>query len=199
MENPKFLPQVWHADGWPPMLVCGRRWLHPEPLLDPKRWRDPKAEGHTHPPLVTGGRYVTYTYEKIYHGVAIRLGENPLVFLNLPTGDPSTHEDWVRDEPETHGLNRRAAGLALAEGWKCVNQTIDGTTKQAIMSLNPKRGLLTYRGGTPMRNIGIWLAWGRWQRDKLTFDQRLAEITAWGFPITPKAFRRLLEDDGMSI
>jgi hypothetical protein len=172
----EFMPEVWHAEGWPPMLVCGRRWMHSLPIK---------------------GASVSTTFDRIVHAVAIQLAENPVVCIPHESGTDSDVE-WHRGSPEDFGLHPRAAGLALAEAWRCVDIKLDPLTFSGHLHGDFKR-LASYRGGTPRRNIAIWLAWGRWQRDRFTFEQRLAEIDQWGFGMKPKAFRSMLEKAGMSI
>lgn len=183
MSNLDFIPEVWHSEGFPPMLVCGRRWMHTKPV---------------------SGAAIATTYDLISHAVCIQLGNPQRVCFNFTGGGKGSDEVWTRDTPEVFGLNRRAAELALTEAWRCIDLKLDGFTLDAEVKSDLKR-FSNYRnkgidgGGTPRRNIAFWMNWTRWKNDKATKETIIAEVESWGFPFTPKAFNRLLEDAGMSI
>jgi hypothetical protein len=173
--NPQdFLPEVWHTPDRPAILVCGRRWLRGNQLR---------------------GATIDTTWESIVHPVAIGIGPEPQLYFGH-RGLPDRDEVWTRDAPETHGLDARAAALALAEAWRCVDAKMNIADFSVECSVNSKR-VQEFRGGTPRRNMGIFLKWGLWERDGVSKMDRLEEIKSWGFDMTPNAFRRLIEDSGL--
>jgi len=143
----------------------------------------------------------------IGHAIALELRTFPAkVYFGLTDADPAIEWTCVSPDntsqmfPESVGLmSRKAAELALAEAWRCVDQyTIDPVTRDLKVTYNlPK--ILTFRDGAIMRNINIWLSWDAWNRDGLTESQRIEIITGHGLKCTAKAFRRVIEDAGMSI
>jgi hypothetical protein len=174
MAATDYIPEVWHTPGRPPILVCGKRWLRGEHVR---------------------GAGIKTTWESISHVVAIGIGEEPQIYFGH-RGLPDCDEVWTRDQPETHGIDSHAAALALAEGWACVEAKIDLADFSFTATLKDKR-LKDFRGGTHRRNIGIFLRWRKWESDQAPIAARLAEVHSWGFQMTAKAFRRLIEDSGL--
>jgi hypothetical protein len=126
------------------------------------------------------------------------------VYFGITDTDPSI--EWTVTGPtgksfpaELGGISARAAELALAEAWRCVDgYTTDPVTRDMKVDYNLKK-ILTFRDGAIMRNINIWLSWDAWERAGLTEAERVTVITDNGLKCTLKAFRRVLEEAGMSI
>jgi hypothetical protein len=172
MNQADFRPEIWTAPGFPDMLVCGHRWLRGA--------------------QVTGAAVPT-TFETIRHAVTIQLDPATVCF-NFDGGDGLT---WTRHKPELHGISARCGALALAEGWRCVDLKIDPFNFHAE-GKHDARKLLDFRGGVILRNIGIFLAWDRWNRERLGMAARLAEVCRWGYECTPDALRRVVEKAGLT-
>lgn len=194
MSAANFHPEIWKTPGFPPLLVCGSRWIHGDELTGAKR-RDPKT-----------GQVIHNAYQMMGHAVAIGLQKPLIVYLGFKDKDPSIIWDCTPPDTTTKnfpaelgGYSRKAAELALAEAWRGVEKyEQDPITRDLVVTFKPEK-LTEYRGGSIMRNIFIWLSWDSWNRAGLTKDHRIEAITSEGFECTPKAFQHVLDDAGMSI
>lgn len=194
MSSPQSIrPEIWHTPGFPPLLVCGNRWIHGQELRGAKRW-DKET-----------GQVTLNAYELLGHMVALELQTFPArVYFGFTATDPAIK--WTVTPPsgkkfpaELGGMTARAAELALTEAWRCVDPyTTHPITYDVKVNYNVKK-ILTFRDSAIMRNINIWLSWDAWEREGLTEAQRINVITSNGLKCTKKAFRHVLEDAGMSI
>jgi hypothetical protein len=177
----KFLPEIWHVPGvTAPILVCGSRFYHGDEI------RSAMAQ----PPLYQKN----YTF--LSHAVVIQL-DPVLLITGFTDRDPD--RVWTCEFPEAHGISRRSAGLALAEAWRIVKvKEFDLVSRKMGIAIDLKK-VTAFRNAVIPRNIFTWMHWDKWNRDGLTEKQRVEKITGAGFVCTEKAFRRLLEQAGMSI
>ena len=60
------------------------------------------------------------------------------------------------------------------------------------------RKLLDFRGGAILRNIGIFLAWDGWNRERMPLAGRCRFMQGCGFDLTEKALQRLVEKSGLT-
>ena len=171
MSLADFRPEVWTSPGLPTILVCGRKWIHDNPIQ---------------------GAKIPTTYKTITHVVAIQI-DPPKVFFGH-TGPPDADTVWTRHKPELVGISTRCAALALAEAWKCVDPSeFDIGTLSIIHHIREDR-FNGFRGGAIHRNVCLWMNWDRWDREKLSFKERLASLSKGPLKTTEKAIRRVLEE-----
>jgi hypothetical protein len=183
-----FSPQIWQATGGDPFLVCANRILIGPEIPVPRKY------GVDSPRL----------REFISHPVAVALDPPGILFGIL---DKSRARIWQIQAPDSHTrrfsapfdtLSAQCATLALTEAWRCAGPlTLDPATLGVKMTLDGKKAE-NFRNGAILRNVFIWICWGKWNRDKLTLSDRLGIIASHGFSCTKKALERLLEDAGMS-
>lgn len=195
MSASQFHPQIWHTPGFPPLLVCGSRFLHGQELRGAKT-RDPAT-----------GQVLHNAYQLLGHAIALELRTFPAkVYFGFKDEAPEIEWTCISPDPKSQkfpealgGMSRKAAELALGEAWRCVDKyEIDPVTRGLKVSYNADK-LLTFRDGAIMRNINIWLSWDAWERDGLTEVERVKVITDNGLKCTAKAFHRVIEDAGLSI
>ena len=176
MSLSDFRPEVWTAPEQKTILVCGRRWIHDAPI--------------------TGAKIPT-TYNTIHHIVAIQIDPPALVWGHCAR--PGLDIVWTRHAPELVGVSKRCAALALAEAWKTVGQSeFDITTMRLHHHLREDK-FFGFRHGAIARNVRLWMNWDRWDRENLSFKDRIDILAKGPFAVTEKAIRRVLEEAGVGI
>jgi hypothetical protein len=155
------------------ILVCHRRWIRG--------------------PDVLGGLPGAIVSESTSFLVAIELGEVPLVLFNLTDSELV----WQRTPPEEHGISARCAKLALAEAWHAVNAKMDLATL-SIHTIYSPISWATHKKGMRMRNIFVFMAWDRWNRENLSMNDRAATLASFGIIWTGRQIAKFASEHGLA-
>ena len=178
MSTATFKPQVWTSPTAPAILICGNRWAHGAPS----------------PATAKPGK-VGHTFAISTHPAAIAI-ESGTVFFRYE--GPPEHTEWDMDgRPETWGISSRCAALALAECYRVISWQTDAATLGYCFTIDESK-FQTFRKKSMPRNVGIFLQWDRWNRERLGMAARSAIVRGWGYECTPSALLHVKEDAGLT-
>ena len=168
-----FCPVVFTPQGTKDsILVCSRRWLRGADVL--------------------GGPRGAIISESFSFPVAIELGKVPIVLFHLVDKDLV----WQRSPPEDHGISARCAKVALAEAWHGANTMVDLATSAVHVVYSPITWA-THKNGVRMRNIFVVMAWDRWNREKISMNDRAEVLAAYGITWTGRQIAKFAIEHGL--
>jgi hypothetical protein len=179
---------------WLHLLVCQKRVAHSKDLNEPREIPKILPSNSAKPNF-----YVTS--ELLLFPVAIVLRRPALLLYGMPGHQEEEHREWIVNEVGTMGLTKRPAAAALAAAWRGVQEITPQwpeATKirfkfdQPIRMLN--MGNVKPQDLTLLRDVEMWLNWDYWDGLGLSIKQRAQILTAWGYPSTEKAIKRVKEN-----
>ena len=187
MTTDQFQPEIWElrredTEEVSLFLVCGRRWLHGDPVPTGMKGTQVTNEVVHAETEVTGSRW-----KWIGHPVAIDLGFTPpkLVYGKFPDGD------WLTHPISGAGLSVERARRALHHAYRTVQFTHDLGSAKA--SLKAKPGVAGSKGRSALWKIALHVSGPKWDKDKLNLSERRERLNAMGFDVTTQALRAELK------